>query len=357
MTDLSVTQYNPYNMYWNYCYNPYYPTFSGATIPQNNYNSVPQMTQQPDIVSFSASKQIQNETKKQGLSNGEKWGIGTVAVLGLGALAYVLTRGKAKPKIADEAMSKLNGLVSNGKMNKTYLDIFTETHGSEGKNFIQDVYNRLTKAMGYDKHKPQLNILDGYKSSQSSSNGIKISLKAFPTKEKQIDTIRHELEHFRQHELVYRSFGREAYINAKIEPSITVLKLSDEKCIEKFGKTFKELSTSEIEAYRAKVRTEVESKLQILEDLLKERGAISSTSAEYAEAEKYLQAMKEYITPTAIWGHEPGVYTRLKTEAPEQYKLAQDLLRRYNNNALEQGAVREGTKIKDMYKLFIDTIS
>lgn len=54
-------------------------------------------------------------------------------------------------------------------MNKTYLDIFTETHGSEGKNFIQDVYNRLTKAMGYDKHKPQLNILDGYKSSQSSS--------------------------------------------------------------------------------------------------------------------------------------------------------------------------------------------
>ena len=275
----------------------------------------------------------------------------------LGALAYILTRGKAKPKIADEAMSKLNGLVSNGKMDKTYLDIFTETHGSEGKSFIQDVYNKLTKAMGYDKHKPKLEILDVYTSSKSSSNGVKVSLKAFPTKEEQVDTIRHELEHFRQHELVYRSFGREAYINAKIEPSITVLKLSDEKCIERLGKTFKELSTSELEAYRARVRTEVESKLQILEDLLKERGTISSTSAEYAEAEKYLQAMKEYITPVVIWGDNPSVYKKLKTEAPEQYKLAQALLRRYYNNALEQGAVQEGTKIKNMYKLFIETIS
>jgi len=93
MTDLSVTQYNPYNMYQNF---RYYPAFRGATVPQNNYNSVPQMTQQPDTVSFSANGQIQNE--KQGLSNGAKLGIGAGIVLGLGALAYVLTRGKAGSK-------------------------------------------------------------------------------------------------------------------------------------------------------------------------------------------------------------------------------------------------------------------
>ena len=85
MTDFSVTQYNPYNMYQNFGYNP---AFRGATVPQNNYNSVPQMTQQPDTVSFSVNKQIQNE--KQGLSNGAKLGIGAGIVLGLGALAYVL---------------------------------------------------------------------------------------------------------------------------------------------------------------------------------------------------------------------------------------------------------------------------
>ena len=95
MTDLSITQYNPYNMYQNI---GYYPAFRGATIQQNNYNSVPQMTSQSDTVSFSANGQIQAETKKQGLSSGAKWGIGTIAVLGLGALAYVLTRGKAGSK-------------------------------------------------------------------------------------------------------------------------------------------------------------------------------------------------------------------------------------------------------------------
>lgn len=361
MLDYSVTNYNPYNMYQNYGYS--YPSFKGGTNPTNTtvantgYNNVPQITLQPDTFSYSASNKLQTETKKQGLSTGAKWGIGAVAMLGLGALAIALTRGKAKPQITDEALSKLNGLVSNGKMDKTYLDIFTETHGSEGKGFVQDVYNKLTKAMGYDKYKPQLNIVDSYQSSKSSTNGVTISLKGFPTKEKQVGAIRHELEHFRQKELVYRSFGREAYINARIEPSITVLKLSNEKCIEKFGKPFKELSTSELEAYKAKVRASIESKVQILEDLLNERGAISSSSAEYAEASKYLQAMKEYVTPTAIWGDKAGTFTRLKTEAPEQFKLAQDLLKKYKNNALEQGAVKEETNIQNMYKLFIDTVS
>ena len=97
MVDYSVTQYNPYNMYQNYGY--YYPSFNGAYTQQ--YQNIPlydfsQMNYnyQPDVVSFSANNPIQNETKKQGLSNGAKWGIGTVAVLGLGALAYVLSRGK-----------------------------------------------------------------------------------------------------------------------------------------------------------------------------------------------------------------------------------------------------------------------
>ena len=103
MTDLSVTQYNPYNMYQNF---GYYPAFRGATVPQNNYNSVPQMTQQPDTVSFSANKQIQNETKKQDLSNGAKLGIGAGVVLGLGALAYVLTRGKSGSSSAKQLLEE-----------------------------------------------------------------------------------------------------------------------------------------------------------------------------------------------------------------------------------------------------------
>lgn len=105
MTDLSVTQYNPYNMYQNF---GYYPAFKGATIQQNNYNSVPQMTLQPDTVSFSANGQIQAETKQEGLSKGAKWGIGAGVALGLGALAYVLTRGKSGSKQVQQLTEHLD---------------------------------------------------------------------------------------------------------------------------------------------------------------------------------------------------------------------------------------------------------
>lgn len=344
MTDLFVTNYN---------FKQNIPTVKNTNVNKtvNNYNTKQQVSSQPDRFVSNNVLPATNDISDKAMA------LGAIGVLSLGALAYILSRGKVKSSLTDEAMGKLNSLAANGKIDKTYLDIFKDAHTLNGKTFIQDVYNRLTKAMGYDKYKPQLVILDSYSSSRAGSNSISISPKAFSTKEQQVGAIRHELEHFRQNELVYRSFGREAYINAKIEPSITVIKLSDEKCIKRFGKRFKDLSTSELEAYRAKVRISVESKLQILEDLLKERGAISSTSAEYAEAEKYLHAMKEYVTPTAIWGEKPSVYARLKTEAPEQFKLAQDILRKYNNNALEQGAVREETKIKDMYKLFRETIS
>lgn len=94
MTDLSVTQYNPYNMYQSYGYS--YPAFRGATVSNASIPNIPQLRQQPDTVSFSANGQIQAETQKQGLSKGAKWCIGTGVVLGLGALAYVLTKGKVK---------------------------------------------------------------------------------------------------------------------------------------------------------------------------------------------------------------------------------------------------------------------
>lgn len=49
---------------------------------------------------------MQAEAKKQGLSNSAKWGIGTVAVLGLGALAYVLTKGKAGSSSAKQILEE-----------------------------------------------------------------------------------------------------------------------------------------------------------------------------------------------------------------------------------------------------------
>lgn len=81
-------------MYQNYDCN-ILTTFRGATIPTSNNYSIPQMAAQPDTVSFGANEQIQSDNQK-GLSKNTKIGIGAVAVLGLGALAYLLTRGRVK---------------------------------------------------------------------------------------------------------------------------------------------------------------------------------------------------------------------------------------------------------------------
>ena len=140
MTDFSVTQYSPYNMYQNF---GYYPAFRGATIQQNNYNSVPQMTSQSDTVSFSANGQIQAETKKQGLSSGAKWGIGAGVALGLGALAYVLTRGKSGSKQVQQLTEHLDfkpaktiSLASINYDTDTYADSSYITSNS----YIYEIY-------------------------------------------------------------------------------------------------------------------------------------------------------------------------------------------------------------------------
>lgn len=96
MKDFSVTNYNSYDMYWNYgYYYPHYLPFRGGTIStdtiQNQTNNVPQTIPQPDSVSFSANEQVQ----KQGLSTGAKIavGAGIVTALAIGT-DFIFCKGK-----------------------------------------------------------------------------------------------------------------------------------------------------------------------------------------------------------------------------------------------------------------------
>lgn len=90
MTDLSVTNYNPYSFRNNV------PVFRGnGTV---SYNTQMQFTSQPD--SFVSSKATP-ENNKKGISN-KAIALGAIGVLGFGALAYVLTRGKVGQKQAQQ---------------------------------------------------------------------------------------------------------------------------------------------------------------------------------------------------------------------------------------------------------------
>ena len=85
MASFSGANYNINNV-------PAYNTnaFRGTTS-NKGYAPTPSFTSQPDTVELSTNT-------KQGLSNGAKWGIGTGVVVGLGILAYALTRGKVGSK-------------------------------------------------------------------------------------------------------------------------------------------------------------------------------------------------------------------------------------------------------------------
>lgn len=105
MTGYPQIGFNPYNMYQNWGYGYQYPAFRGVqnapqpvSVPQPNVN----LQTPPDTVSFKATEHIQPKPKKEGLSTGAKWGLGALALAGIGTVAYLATRGRVGAKQAQQ---------------------------------------------------------------------------------------------------------------------------------------------------------------------------------------------------------------------------------------------------------------
>ena len=105
MTGYPQVNFNPYTMYQNWGYGYQYPVFRGVqnlpqpvNIPQPNVN----LQTPPDTVSFKATEHIQTKPKKEGLSTGAKWGLGALALAGVGTAIYFATRGRVGAKQAQQ---------------------------------------------------------------------------------------------------------------------------------------------------------------------------------------------------------------------------------------------------------------
>ena len=97
--------FNPYNMYQNWGYGYQHPVFRGVqnppqpvSVPQPNVN----LQTPPDTMSFKATEHIQPKPKKEGLSTGAKWGLGALALAGIGTAVYFATRGNVGAKQAQQ---------------------------------------------------------------------------------------------------------------------------------------------------------------------------------------------------------------------------------------------------------------
>ena len=294
------------------------------------------------------------------MSAGAKWAIG----LGLTALVaggiYLATKGKKKINLSAEQENKIKELISSGKIDEKTAETFKALEGLEGNTLIKTAYEKFAKAMGYEKYPPL--VIRKLNSTSSSSHGMRITIDAesFKSKEVLFSNIRHELEHFRQDDLIYRAFGKDTWLDALADSSLNRLKYNEEFCIEKFGKKFSELTNAEIEAYKntAKQTYSQPERIKLFDSLLKAKGTINKGSKEYKEAEELLKAIREYVTPSMLT-NEPltaGFIKKLKAENPEKYKLMQNMLKKYKNNLLEVRANAKGDNIKDKYSLFRDAL-
>lgn len=350
---VNSTTYNTQNLPNRMGFNPSFMQSVSDTNQQGQYQtSTLEKTPSSDSLNLSAEK-------KQ-MSTGAKWGIG----LGLAALAtagiFIATKGK-KLKLSEAQEAKIKELIEKGDFDEKYVDIFKSTEHLSDDKFIKSVYKKLAKAMGYENY-PPLEIVSK-KSASSSRHGklIKIDKLGFKEKGQLIKAIRHELEHFRQDDLIYRAFGRDAFFDSVTQSNINKLKFDDEFFISKMGKKYSELTKSEIDIFQKNARKKYETpeSVDLFESILKEKGPISVGSAEYKEAERMLQATKDYVSPTALV-KEPltkDLINKLKVENPEKFALMQKIYKQYKTNTLETSANAEGSKIGKMYDLFKEIIA
>ena len=249
-------------------------------------------------------------------------------------------------------IKKIDELINKGIINKDYAEIFKKNINFDNISFMEKCYHDLAKSMGFRKY-PELAFKDFYTASGFNPKYISISPSAFSTKVEQIGALRHELEHFRQEELVYRIMGEDKYINAKINPCIQMLKINDKFCISKFQKKYTELSTSEIEQYKMDLYSQLKEKCTVFKNARINNP--TQTKEELKEAKSYLQALEDYKSPTMILDDiEPGCATQLRTTNPELYKLARDYAFSYDLNPLEKGAKLKENEIRNMFESFID---
>ena len=162
MTGYPQIGFNPYSMYQNWCYGYQYPAFRGVqnvpqpvSVPQPNVN----LQTPPDTVSFKATEHIQTKPKKEGLSTGAKWGLGALALAGIGTVAYLATRGRVGTKQAQQLAEHIEFKpAKTAEEAKKFAQekLGVHYHEIDDVNMINYVNEWLT--MSYNKAKGKITI-------------------------------------------------------------------------------------------------------------------------------------------------------------------------------------------------------
>ena len=279
-------------------------------------------------------------------------GVGILALGGIIATA-ILTKGK-KIKLTSAQEAKLQELIANREINPKYVDLFKEIQHLDGDAFIKTAYKKIADGMGYGGFavKPSLIIKNKTGNVLGIEDPFEIMITRGRSKADTLDIIRHELQHFKQNEMIYRAFGEQTYIEARTQRIIAHLKVNNEYCKSIFnGKTFDQLTETEINAFLKKSQKEIgTARLALFKD---SAGTIKPGTPEYAKAQEYLEAARNYKTPTMLPKDWKDNFNNL---SPEQKAMFVQYWKEYKNNILEIEAHAYGERIKAMFEKFTDAI-
>ena len=209
--------------------------------------------------------------------------------------------------------------------------------------------------MGYGGFavKPSLIIKNKTGNVLGSADPFEIMITRGRSKADTLNTIRHELQHFKQNEMIYRAFGEQTYIEARTQRVIAHLKVNNEYCKSIFnGKTFDQLTETEINTFLKKCQKEIgTARLALFKE---NAGTIKPGTPEYAKAQEYLEAVRNYKTPSMLPKDWKDNFNNL---SPEQKAMfVQYWKEYYKNNILEIEARAYGERMKAMFEKFTDAI-
>lgn len=231
-------------------------------------------------------------------------------------------------------------------LNPKLAEMFVKLKNAEDKEkFAKEAYDSLMNIDGFDSLKPEFKIKDN---SERKSNGAwrpldfymeiyKLTTLSNP-KYSILNTITHEIEHFKQDCLILRTegYGADALVDAVRKKIYNSYQNDETTCINFFHKPFSDLTESDVED-RLDLRTDRKT-LKLYESYYRAKyGIIPKNSEEGQKAKKYIEATENHVSID----HEAS-----SSEKDKQEKL-------YENNLLEKEAFAAGDKIQELYQDFI----
>lgn len=370
-------------------------------IPLNTNFRGTQTTQKQNKSDTVEIQGIKKTNKKKGLSNNAKIGIslGIIATIVGGLLLHKNFANKIShegQQVTKELSQAVEKLIHDGHLSTKEAEMFKKLKDLDGDEFITRAYELIAKDMGLVKV-PKLNIgHDGnIQILGHTGKDITIYPDNYPAdnqKAELLGTLRHELEHYKQHLIIFLKKGdvaeQESFAKqmnhriscqAAMRPIENGQQAIDEQLIEECHKygfttingvtrgTAGEIhvnSNGRLIAFSDVIKTayEHDTPIQTIRSITPcEWEQMHFTPEELAKADEYLKGTKNYCSidwlPQRFFNQDGSCNLQTISENNAAYRLFKELGEGYFNNILERDALASGNGLRDKFKRFLEALS